>query len=107
MTDPAVGPAERTCAGCGDAFTGNHRVRDGEPHCRDCEPLAVGRGLPSPEFEPAETIEEYEARKAVMVPVAELLDIEPRGAKRDEVGRAERATGERGGAGCMEVLRGP
>jgi len=65
---------EHTCAGCGDTFTGNHRVKGGEPYCPGCEPLEVGRGLPDPDFEPATTVEEYEARKATVIPVGALME---------------------------------
>lgn len=65
---------EKTCAGCGATFTGNCRVKDGERYCNDCEPMAVGRGKPREDFDPAETVEEYEARKNVRVPVGELMD---------------------------------
>lgn len=98
------GHAVRECGGCGrEIALENHTVRGGEAFCADCEPLAVGRGLPDPDFEPAQTIAEYEARKNVEIDVAELLDIEPKGTKRDEVGRVSRAKGEPGEIGGKQA----
>lgn len=81
VRDPTPDPIRREghrpvyrCGGCGADVTGNHRVRDGEAFCTDCEPLAVGKGLPDPDFEPAQTIEEYDRRRGIVLPVAALLD---------------------------------
>lgn len=66
-------PREHTCAGCGTVFSGNHRVKGGEPFCPSCEPLAPGRGLPKTNHEPPRTVERFEASKATPVPVGALL----------------------------------
>lgn len=64
---------EKTCSECGTTFTGNCRVRNGERFCRDCEPLAPGKGQPVEPSAP-QTAEEYQARKATTVPVSALMD---------------------------------
>lgn len=78
--DPTPDPIRREhhrpvyrCGGCGADVTGNHRVKDGEAFCTDCEPLSVGRGLPDPDFEPPQSIEEYDRRRGVLLDVGDLL----------------------------------
>lgn len=81
------GHAVRECGGCGrEICFENFAVRDREAFCNGCEPLEAVRET-NPDFQPAATIEAYEARKNIEIDVAELLDIEPKGTKRDEVGR--------------------
>lgn len=71
-------PREKECTECGERFTGNHRIKDGEPYCNGCEPLEPGKGLPTDGYDAPQTVEAYQRSKHVIVDVGALMDGDPR-----------------------------